>query len=131
MTDKIEEKIDKYKEDILPIFEFIPNNYLRITRNKVGGSRDKYRVDIYIDDDTLNTTIKLGHYLDAKWCFDNPNESSLFWRLIKHNHRGRLFLNMVYKMKKFETLNDSSIGFKLRWENRKRKFRRFINKLKK
>jgi hypothetical protein len=131
MTDNLEEKIDKFKEDIIPIFEFIPNNFLRIRRNKIGGlGSNKYQTLIFIDNDDTNTSIKLGYYYDAKWHFENPYEASLFWQLIKRYHRGKKLLNIIYKMKNFDGLNDSSIGFKLRWQNRKRKLRRFFNKFK-
>lgn len=129
MTDNLDEKIDKYREDIIPIFDFIADNYLRLKRVKTGKG-GKYQTLIFIDDDSLNTSINLGFYYDGKWFFENPNNASLFWRLIRKNHRSRIYLNTICRMKQYDNLTDSMIVRQLKMNDLKRKFRRFVNKFK-
>jgi hypothetical protein len=121
----IEDQINQLKEDIIPIFDYLPDNYLKIKRIKHSGL---YRTEISIDDDTQKTNFKLGYLTSGKWVFEDSTKSSLFWSLIKKKKRSKHLISIINKMKSVDGVGDTRLISKLKWKERKRKIRKFIRK---
>ena len=107
----LDEKIEKYRQDIIPIPEYLNSSYLRFVNQRVSGS---HQTLIFIDDDNSGSSIKIGKYINSKWYFDTPLYSNLFWSLIKKKGRSKRFIKIIKSMTEAQGMNDQKIGLKIK-----------------
>ena len=80
MENTAEEVLDSYYEDAVEL----KDNKLLIFKRVVDYRRtDRTAAIVYLEDQTLGTTIELGTYIDAEWKFITPITENLFWSTVK------------------------------------------------
>lgn len=124
--DNLIDKVSRYREDIIPVFEFMPDNYLRFNRVKYLNS---YKTDFYIDNDISGEATYLGFYYHGKWSFNGNYLSNIFWSLIKNKKRYKQVNDIMKRIGSFSYVPDNKIVRNLYWRNKRHSIKRWFNKI--
>ena len=126
MTEEQERKIETFYEDSF-VLSSTYNTSVRLKKvcvEKSTKKNDKYKVEVYLDDNNNQTTQLLGFYYDAKWKFTIPMYESIFWKMVKDKKNTKRFRTIFDRLRIKDIGSENTGGkmfFRLMYDNMKRR----------